>query len=129
MTPKEIMDYCLSKNGAYLEYPFGPDVAVVKVGKPEIRPGRIFAQFFVLRGKETVTLNCDEMTGQLYRQLYPNIVVRGYHCPPVQQPYFNTFALNGAVPDEMLVEMVEHSYEVVVRKLPKYIQKALERAD
>lgn len=35
MTPKEIMDYCLSKNGAYLEYPFGPDVAVVKVGKPE----------------------------------------------------------------------------------------------
>lgn len=63
------------------------------------------------------------MTGQLYRDLYPNVVVRGYHCPPIQQPYFNTFGLNGNVPDERIFEMIEHSYKTVVNKLPKYIQK------
>lgn len=125
MTPKQVIDYCLSKSGTYLDYPFGPDVSVIKVGKTEEKPGRIFAQVFALKGKDTVTLNCDMMTGQLYRQLFPDTVVRGYHCPPVQQPYFNTLPLDNAAPDEMLVEMIEHSYKTVVRKLPKYIQKEL----
>ena len=65
------------------------------------------------------------MTGEFYRQLYPGVVVRGYHCPPVQQPYFNTFPLDGQVPDDMIAEMIEHSYQTVVGKLPKYIQRML----
>ena len=90
-----------------------------------MKSGRIFAQVFVLKGKDTVTLNCERMTGEFYRQLYPGVVVRGYHCPPVQQPYFNTFPLDGKVPDDMIAEMIEHSYQTVVGKLPKYIQKTL----
>lgn len=125
MKPQQIVDYCLSKNGAYIDYPFGPDVTIVKVGKTGERSGRIFAQVFTLKGKDTITLNCDMMTGQFYRQIFPNTVVRGYHCPPVQQPYFNTIPLDGVVPDEMLIEMIEHSYQTVVGKLPKYIQKEL----
>lgn len=126
MTSQQIIDYCVSKNGAYLDYPFGMDSVIVKVGRTEEKSGRIFAQVFSLKGEDTVTLNCEMMTGQLYRQLFPGTVVRGYHCPPVQQPYFNTFPLNGVVPDEMIVEMIEHSYKTVVEKLPKYIQKKLE---
>ncbi|MGN0570173.1 MAG: MmcQ/YjbR family DNA-binding protein [Candidatus Fimenecus sp.] len=119
VTPNELIEYCLKKRGAYIDYPFGPDVTIIKVEK------RIFAQFFQLKGIDTITLNCDMMTGQFYRQIFPEKVVRGYHCPPVQQPYFNTFSLDGSVPDEIIYEMIEHSYSTVVGKLPKYKQKLL----
>lgn len=125
MTPQQLIDYGLAKKGAYLDYPFGPDVAVLKVGRHGQRSGRIFTQVFVLKGVPTVTFNCDMMTGQFYRQLFPGVVVRGYHCPAVQQPYFNTFPLDGTVPDDRILEMLAHSYQTVVAKLPKYLQKEL----
>lgn len=127
MTPQQIIDFCLMKKGAYADYPFGPDVTVIKVGKTAERSGRIFAQVFPLKGRDTVTLNCEMMTGQFYRQLFPGVVVRGYHCPAVQQPYFNTFPLD-SVPEDVILEMAEHSYKTVVGKLPKYIQKQLMEA-
>lgn len=125
MTPQEAIALCLTKKGAYLDYPFGPDSVIVKVGKTSERPGRIFAQVFPLRGKDCMTLNCDRSTGDFYRQLFPGVVVRGYHCPPVQQPYFNTFPLDGSVPDEMIREMTEHSYRTVVNKLTKRVKEEL----
>lgn len=119
MTSEQLIEFCLQKNGAYIDHPFGPDSTIIKVEK------RIFAQFFQLKGEDKITLNCDMMTGQFYRQLYPGTVVRGYHCPPVQQPYFNTFPINCEIPEEMIYEMIEHSYRTVVGKLPKYVQKKL----
>lgn len=116
MNYPELLDYCLSKKGAYVDHPFGPDSDIIKV------EGKIFAQLFFLNNKETVTLKCDRMTGEFYRHLFPGIVVRGYHCPPVQQPYFNTFPIE-SISDDMIHEMVDHSYVTVIRKLPKYKQK------
>ena len=126
MTLIEIEEYCIKKCGAYLEYSFGPDFPVIKVKAPSQEKGRIFAQPFMLRGEPKVTLNCDMATSEIYRAIYPDNVTRGYHCPPVQQPYFNTITLDGAVPDDVLIEMIDHSYSVVVGKLPKKYQKELE---
>ena len=128
MTLGEIETYCLNKTGAYLDFPFGPDVNIMKVKALSQEKGRIFAQLFLLRGEPKVTLNCDMMTGDFYRSVYPETVVRGYHCPPIQQPYFNTISLDGSVPDDVLIEMIEHSYKVVVGKLPKKYQRELEDA-
>ncbi|MDR0818524.1 MAG: MmcQ/YjbR family DNA-binding protein [Oscillospiraceae bacterium] len=125
MTLQKISDYCLAKPGAYLDYPFGPDFPVIKVKAPSQEKGRIFAQPFVLKGLPKVTLNCDQATGEFYRDLYYGSVVRGWHCPPVQQPYFNTIELDGSVPDEEIIVMIEHSYSVVTAKLPKYAQREL----
>lgn len=119
MTHNEILKYCLEKTGAYTDYPFGPDCLCVKVKK------RIFAQIFVLKGIPVVTLNCDMMTGEFYRRIYPEAVTRGYHCPPVQQPYFNTINLEKDVTDGELLKMIDHSYNYVVSKLPKKIQQEL----
>lgn len=119
MKTEEIINYCLKKNGAYIDHPFGPESTIIKVEK------KIFAQFFTLKGIESVTFNCDAMTGEFYRSLFPGVVVRGYHCPPVQQPYFNTLTLDGEVPDELILEMADHSYKTVTGKLPKYVQKRL----
>lgn len=119
MSGEELIAYCLDKKGAYKDFPFGKDCTVIKVEK------KIFAQVFTLKGKPSATLNCDRMTGDFYRTLYKDIIVRGYHCPPVQQPYFNTFPLDGSVPDDLIKEMAEHSYSVVVGKMPKYVRKRL----
>lgn len=113
MTTEEIMNHCLAKPGAYVDLPFGETPVCVKVGK------RLFAQMYPLEGDRKLTLNCDVPTGQHYRALYPGTVVRGYHCPPVLQPYFNTVYLNGMVSDAALKEMIDHSYAYVVGKLTK----------
>lgn len=119
MDTQDLIKYCLTKNSAYIDHPFGADSTIIKVEK------RIFAQFFELKGKPHCTLNSDAMTSDFYRQQFPGIIIRGYHCPPVQQPYFNTFPIDGLVPDEFIVNMIDFSYETVVKKLPKYKQKQL----
>jgi predicted DNA-binding protein (MmcQ/YjbR family) len=96
------------------------------VKAPSQEKGRIFAQPFIHRGAPKVTLNCDMMTGELYRSVYPGTVTRGYHCPPIQQSYFNTITLDGTVPDDVLIEMIDHAYSVVVGKLPNKYQRELE---
>ena len=117
MTAAEILTYCLSKSGAYLDHPFGEIPVCAKVEK------RLFAQLYPNPDDYKITLNCDMETGEFYRQLYPDAVTRGYHCPPIQQPYFNTVRLDGDLPDEELLQMIDHSYDTVVKKLPLKIRE------
>jgi len=119
MTAEEILSYCLEKNGAYVDFPFGEKPICVKVGN------RLFAQIYPGPEDFKVTLNCDSMTGIIYRNKYPGTVVRGYHCPPVQQPYFNTIYLNDIVPDSELKAMIDHSYSTVVAKLTRKVRESL----
>lgn len=119
MTDEEIISYCLSKPYSYIDYPFGQSVTIVKVYK------RIFAQVFILKGERCATFNCDIMMGEFYRNIYKETVTRGYHCPKVQQPYFNTVKLNGNIPNDEIKRMIDLSYATVLTKLPKYIQKKI----
>lgn len=120
MTHEKILEYCLTKKGAYKDFPFGDETICVKV------KNRIFAQLFYLNGEPMFTFNGDSLTGDFYRKMYPDDVKRGYHCPPVQQPYFNTVNLNGSVPDEEILRMTDGSYQYVVSKLTKKVQRELE---
>jgi predicted DNA-binding protein (MmcQ/YjbR family) len=129
MTHSEIIAYCLQKPGSYLDYPFGDEYLVVKMKAPSQEKGRIFAQIFELHGEPKVTLNCTPETADFYRNVYPGSVVRGWHCPPIQQPHFNTVSLDGSIPGEEITGMIDHSYNVVLGKLPKYIQREIMRAN
>ena len=120
MTHEELLQYCLTKKGAYIDHPFGPDSDIVKVKK------RIFAQLFFLHDTPMITVNGSALMNDFFRNVYPDYVKRGYHCPPVQQPYFNTIDLSGDVPDEQLLVMIDESYKYVVGKLPKKVQRELE---
>ncbi len=114
MNNTEITAYCLTKPGAYDDQPFGEWPICYKV------KGKIFAQLY----PDKITLKCTAFSGDALRQAYPGIVVRGYHCPPVQQPYWNTIDLS-RFPSRELPAMIDHAYETVVAKLPKKIQKEL----
>lgn len=121
LTPlqEELLSYCLSKTGSYVDHPFGDDSYIVKVRK------KIFAQLFSLKGVPMITLNGDALTNNFYRQRYPDYIKRGYHCPPVQQPYFNTINLECDIPKEEILSMIDNSYKYVVGKLPKKVQKEI----
>lgn len=114
MTEQEIRRYCLAKPKAYEDFPFGQTPICYKV------QGKIFAQLY----PDRITLKCTAFSGQAFRQAYPGIVVRGYHCPPVQQPYWNTIDLT-RFPAEELPMMIDHAYETVVAGLPKKVQREI----
>ena len=59
MTHSEILSYCLEKQGAYEDHPFGDGCTVVEVKK------RIFAQLFMLGCGPMLTSNGDIVTGEL----------------------------------------------------------------
>ena len=117
---KRLLEYCLTKTGAYIDHPFGMDSDIIKV------KNRIFAQLFFLNNTPMITVNGDPVTNDFYRQMYPEYIKRGYHCPPVQQPYFNTIDLTGNIPESELFVMIDNSYKYVVSKLTKKLQKELE---
>lgn len=70
------------------------------------------------------TLKTNPEVAEIYRQIYPGIIVRGYHCPPVQQPYWNTIELS-EFDIEKLFTMIDEPYDEIVNKLPKKVQKVL----
>lgn len=119
MSIDEIIAYCLNKKNAYIDYPFGETPICIKVHN------KIFAQVYFNPKDCKVTFKCEPIFGELYRQVYPGVVVRGYHCPPVQQPYWNTVYLNGVVPDDVLRLMIDHAYKAVISKLPKKVRNDL----
>lgn len=114
----DIKAYCLNKWKAYEDYPFGDIPICYKLNK------KVFAQIYPKPEDYKITLKCSADFGQFYRQVYPNVVVRGYHCPPVQQPYWNTIYLDN-FPDEELLNMIDHAYTVVFQSFSKKVQKQI----
>lgn len=117
MTAQQITAYCLQKPGAYEDRPFGEWPVCYKVG------GKIFAQVY----PDKITLKCTAFSGQAFRNAYPGVVVRGYHCPPVQQPYWNTID-PARFPEDQLPMMIDHAFDTVVAELPKRVQREILQA-
>lgn len=118
MRPEVIREYCLSKHKAYEEFPFGETPICYKLN------GKIFAQLYPDEHDYKITLKCTLSQGDFYRQLYPGTVVRGYHCPPVQQPYWNTVYLTG-FSEDALWHMIDLAYDAVLHSFSKKLQKTI----
>jgi len=100
---------CTAKPGAVEDYPFGDEVAVFKVAD------RIFALVPAGRGAASVSLKCDPGLAIGLRGRYAG-VRPGYH---LSKRHWNTVALDGSVPDEEVLELIEHSYDLVVARLTR----------
>jgi predicted DNA-binding protein (MmcQ/YjbR family) len=110
-----VLGYCGSRAGAVEDYPFGDDVAVFKVG------GRVFAICALTGRPGSVSLKCDPTLAEALRDRYP-AVRPGYH---LNKRHWNTVELDGSVPDDELAELVDHSWELVVARLPRRDRDAL----
>lgn len=118
MQLEEIKEYCIHKWKAYEDHPFGDIPICYKLNK------KVFAQIYPKKEDYKVTLKCSADFGQFYRQVYPEVVVRGYHCPPVQQPYWNT-VYPDKLTDEELLNMIDHAYDTVLHSFSKKAQKEI----
>jgi len=111
MTFELIQSYCLSKLGAYQDCPFGPFPICYKVGN------RIFLEWYP--DDDKITVRCEPMLADFYRQTYPGIVTVGYHCPEVQKKFKNTIYLNKGLDERLVLDMMDISYEEAVLRLKK----------
>ncbi len=122
MDVEQIKKYCMSKKGAYETTPFGDVPICYKVNN------KIFAQVYPHEWDYKITLKCTADAGEFYRTVYPGKVVRGYHCPPVQQPYWNTVYLDN-FPEEELLNMIDLAYETVIQSFSKKVQREILSAE
>ena len=111
-----MIKYSLNKNGATKEYPFGPDPVVIKVG------GKMFALLFEDKEENgLLNLKCDPIIAENLREQH-EAVRPGYH---MNKKHWNTITLDGSLSEEDIMVMIDHSYDVVVKTLPKKVRESL----
>ncbi|TXS13842.1 MmcQ/YjbR family DNA-binding protein [Streptomyces sp. adm13(2018)] len=117
MTPDELRAFCLEFNDASEEFPFGPETSVFKVA------GKLFALSSLDSDPLRVNLKCDPDEAVRLREEHPAIAP-GYH---MSKRHWNTVTV-GELPEPMVRELVEDSYDLVVAGLPKAVRLRLDRS-
>ncbi len=107
--------YLLGKPEALEDYPFGPDVAVMKVR------GKMFATLSTFEGEGRMNLKCDPDQALALRDIFA-AVQPGYH---MNKKHWNTVCLDGSIPQGELERMIDHSYSLVLIGLPKAERDAM----
>jgi predicted DNA-binding protein (MmcQ/YjbR family) len=115
MTAAELRRWCLQRPGATEEYPFTPEVSVFKVG------GKMFALANLDARPLEVSAKCDPELAEDLRQTYAAIRP-GYH---LNKRHWNTITIDGSVPDQTIIQLLEDSYDLVVAGLPRKKRQAL----
>ncbi len=108
-------DYCLSKKGVTEGFPFDDVTLVFKV------MNKMFALTGLNHQPSTANLKCDPERAIELREEYPDIQP-GYH---MSKKHWNTVTLEGELSDEMIIELTDHSYDLVVAKLKKADKEVL----
>ncbi len=116
MDARVLREYCLQQPGAVEELPVGRDVQVFKV------MGQTFA-LIPTGGELSISLKCDPQWSTLLRDNYP-AVQPAYH---LDERHWNTVALDGSIAADKVLEMVRHSYHLVVDELTTADREALKR--
>jgi predicted DNA-binding protein (MmcQ/YjbR family) len=107
--------FCLALPGAVEEFPFGEENSVFKVG------GKIFAISRLRARPLRVSLKCEPLLAAQLRASYAAIIP-GYH---LNKRHWNTVVLDGSLPDAMVRDLIEDSYDLVVARLPRITRAAL----
>lgn len=114
MNIEEFREYCMDKPGVTEEFPFDETTLVFKV------MGKMFA-LTNLDGDWSLALKCDPDWAIELRELYPAIRP-GYHMSKV---HWNTIVMDGSLSSKLILELVDHSYQLVVNKLPSKLKEEL----
>ena len=117
MDLESFREFCLAKPGVTESSPFGPDTIVFKVG------GKMFALAALDEIPAVVNLKCDPDLALELRDRYEQ-VRPGYH---MNKKHWNTIELSGGIPAAEVRKMIDHSYDLVVRGLPKATREQLLR--
>jgi predicted DNA-binding protein (MmcQ/YjbR family) len=110
-----LRDLCLTFRGSEETFPFGFETSVFKVA------GKMFALSRLEGDPLSVSVKCEPLLAQQLRAAHPCITA-GYH---LNKRHWNTVVLDGTLSRQMIADMVEDSYDLVVSKLSRARQRAL----
>jgi len=116
MNIEDFRNFCIKKPGVKEEFPFGPETLVFKVG------GKIFALTGLDNSDFSVNLKCDPDYAEELREKHTE-VQPGYH---MNKKHWNTVNFEGSLSEEFLSELINHSYELVLKSLPKLKRAQIE---
>lgn len=108
-------ELCLSQAGAEESFPFDEHTLVFKV------MGKMFALIGLQRDPPQTNLKCDPEKALELRESHHQIIP-GYH---MSKKHWNTVFLEDGLEDALIIELVQHSYELVVSKLTKKLKAEL----
>ncbi len=117
MNVEEYRDYCLSKKGVTESFPFDEKTLVFKV------MGKIFTICGLERIPTQVNLKCDPERAIELREEYDGLIYPGYH---MNKKHWNTVEIENNIPRQVLLELIDHSYDLVVSSLTKKLQAELQ---
>lgn len=119
---EQLRNFCIAKKGVTEHFPFDAVTLVFKVkGKMFLLTGLDSWE----NGDQKINLKCDPEKAIELRESYEDITA-GWH---MSKKHWNTVALNtGNISDDFVVELINHSYELVVRGLTKKMQQELENS-
>jgi predicted DNA-binding protein (MmcQ/YjbR family) len=108
------LGYCLAKPGAWRDQPWADDV-VAKVGP------KIFAFLGALQQEgeqpSSIGLKCgDREAADLWLDRYPDAATTMAY---IGRYGWNSFILDGTIPDDEIAQLVDESYALVVASLPR----------
>ena len=115
MNLEELRTYCLSLPHVTEDMPFGEDFLAFRIAN------RIFALMNLNRVPMSVSLKCEPERAVELREQYPDKIVAGYH---LNKKHWNTVLLE-SLPEVLIKEMVQHSYNQVLAKVPKKERESL----
>lgn len=116
MNLEEFYAYCQAKPGVEETFPFGEQTLVFKV------MGKLFALTNLESDRFSINLKCEPERAVLLRESHPDDIRPGYH---MNKRHWNTVSADGELSDELLRQLIDHSYELVVNGLPKKVRDAL----
>jgi predicted DNA-binding protein (MmcQ/YjbR family) len=111
---EELRDYCLLKPGVTEGLPFGEDTLVFKVGE------KIFLLSSISQGNR-FNVKCDPELAIELREKYSE-VIPGYH---MNKKLWNTVYMDSSLTIKQLHEMIDHSYDLILKSLPKKLQETI----
>ena len=125
MDVPRLREICLGFPGAFEDVPFGPELSVFKVRAAVSGGVRHEAKMFALSamnpGNWSVSLKCEPALAEQLRAAHPEIT-GAWH---LNKRHWNGVRLDGGLPDGMIRDMVEDSYDLVVAGLSRKQQEQL----
>ncbi|WP_273565572.1 MmcQ/YjbR family DNA-binding protein [Maribacter halichondriae] len=119
MNIEEFRAYCLSKKGVTEDFPFDEQTLVFKV------MGRMFALSGLERIPAQINLKCDPERSATLREEYDGDIIPGYHMSKL---HWNTLMLEN-LPPKLILELTDHSYDLVVSKFTKKLKTEFDSLD
>ena len=116
MNVEDLRAYVLHKENVTEGFPFGEDTLVFKV------ENKIFVLVSLDEPALRMNVKCDPEKAIEWREEYPDNVLPGYH---MNKKHWKTLNVFQDVDNQLVLELIDHSYDLVLKSLPKKIRDGI----